>query len=64
LLPAWQSTRHDLHSTLKEGGRRTEGAGRENMRKALLMAEVGLSLVLLVGAGLMLRTVYQLLIGA
>jgi putative ABC transport system permease protein len=60
LLPAWQSARHDLHTSLKEGGRNTAGAGRERMRKALLVAEVGLSLVLLVGAGLMLRTVYQL----
>jgi putative ABC transport system permease protein len=60
LLPAWQSARHDLHTTLKEGGRSTAGARREGVRKVLLVAEVGLSLVLLIGAGLMLRTVYQL----
>src|SRR4029434_366094 len=60
LLPAWQSARHDLHATLKEGGRSIAGSGREGVRKALLVAEVGLSLVLLVGSGLMLRTVYQL----
>jgi putative ABC transport system permease protein len=60
LLPAWQSARHDLHTTLKEGGRSTAGAGRERVRKVLLVAEVGLSLVMLIGAGLMLRTVYQL----
>src|SRR5581483_6893926 len=60
LLPAWQSARHDLHTSLKEGGRTTAGAGRERMRKGLLVAEVSLSLVLLVGAGLMLRTVYHL----
>ena len=60
LLPAWQSARHDLHTALKEGGRSTAGAGRERMRQVLLVAEVGLSLVLLIGAGLMLRTVYQL----
>jgi len=61
LLPAWQAARHDLHATLKEGGRSSAGAGRERIRQALLVAEVGLSLVLLVGAGLMLRTVYQLI---
>ncbi|MGH9937239.1 MAG: FtsX-like permease family protein, partial [Blastocatellia bacterium] len=60
LLPAWQSARHELHATLKEGGRASAGAGRERMRKGLLVAEVGLSLVLLVGAGLMLRTVHRL----
>jgi putative ABC transport system permease protein len=45
---------------LKEGGRSTGGSSREGMRKILLVAEVGLSLVLLIGAGLMLRTVFQL----
>jgi putative ABC transport system permease protein len=60
LLPAWQCARHNLHPTLKEGGRSIAGVGRERMRKVLLVAEVGLSLVLLVGAGLMLRTVYEL----
>src|SRR5215813_4277210 len=60
LLPAWQSGRHELHAALKEGGRTSAGAGRERMRKGLLVAEAGLSLVLLVGAGLMLRTVHRL----
>jgi putative ABC transport system permease protein len=60
LLPAWQSAHHDLQTTLKEGGRSTTGAARERVRKGLLVAEVGLSLVLLVGAGLMLRTFYGL----
>jgi putative ABC transport system permease protein len=60
LLPAWQSARHELHAALKEGGRTSTGSGREQTRKLLLVAEVGLSLVLLIGAGLMLRTVYQL----
>jgi len=60
LLPAWHASRSDLHTTLKEGGRSTGGSSREGMRKILLVAEVGLSLVLLIGAGLMLRTVFQL----
>src|SRR5262245_41847400 len=59
-LPAWQSARNDLHAALKEGGRASAGASRERMRKGLLVAEVGLSLVLLVGSGLMLRTVRHL----
>ena len=60
LLPAWQSAQHDLQTTLKEGGRSTTGGVRDRLRKGLLVAEVGLSLVLLIGAGLMLRTFYQL----
>jgi putative ABC transport system permease protein len=60
LLPAWQATRHELHATLKEGGRASAGAGRERMRKGLLVSEIGLSLVLLAAAGLMLRSVQRL----
>src|SRR5262249_13870170 len=59
-LPAWQSARNELHAALKEGGRTSAGASRERMREGLLVAEVSLSLVLLVGAGLMLRTVHRL----
>ncbi|HXF16435.1 MAG TPA: ABC transporter permease, partial [Burkholderiales bacterium] len=61
LLPAMQSSKADLQTALKEGGRRTTGVGREGMRKALLVAEVSLSLVLLVGAGLLVRSMYNLL---
>jgi putative ABC transport system permease protein len=60
LLPAWQLARHDPHAALKDGGRSGAGVGRERMRKGLFVAEVGLSLVLLVSAGLMLRTVHRL----
>jgi putative ABC transport system permease protein len=60
MLPAWQSAWGGLHASLKEGGRASAGAMGERMRKGLLVAEVGLSLVLLVGAGLMLRTVHRL----
>lgn len=61
LLPAVQSSKSDLQTALKAGGRLTSGAGREGMRKALLIAEVSLSLVLLVGAGLLVRSMYNLL---
>ncbi|MCI0490971.1 MAG: ABC transporter permease [Blastocatellia bacterium] len=60
MLPALHASRADLHSVLKEGGRTTAGSGREKTRGGLLVAEVSLALVLLVGAGLMLRTVFQL----
>jgi putative ABC transport system permease protein len=60
VLPAWHASRGNLNTTLKEGGRTSGGSSREGMRKVLLVGEVGLSLVLLIGAGLMLRTVFEL----
>jgi putative ABC transport system permease protein len=60
LLPALRASRTDLHMTLKEGGRSAAGSSWERARKGLLVAEVGLALVLLIGAGLMLRTLYRL----
>ena len=60
LLPALHAARTDLNTSLKEGGRSVAGSAWERARKGLLVAEVGLALVLLVGAGLMLRTLHQL----
>jgi putative ABC transport system permease protein len=61
LLPALQASRTDLQTALKEGGRSTAGAGRDVTRKTLLVVEVSLALVLLVGAGLLVRSMAQLL---
>jgi putative ABC transport system permease protein len=61
LAPALRASKTDLQTALKDGGRLTTGAAREGMRKALLIAEIGLSLVLLAGAGLLLRSMYNLL---
>ena len=54
VVPALRASRVDLNEALKEGGR-TGGLVRRRGRNALLVAEVSLSMVLLVGAGLMLR---------
>jgi putative ABC transport system permease protein len=61
IIPAWQSSKFDLHSTLKEGGKSSAASMRQNFRKALVVAEVALSLVLLIGAGLMLKSTVKLL---
>jgi len=51
--PALQTSKVDLNDTLKEGGRGTVG-GRGRSRSALVVTEIALSLILLVGAGLMI----------
>ncbi|HEY1341149.1 MAG TPA: ABC transporter permease [Bryobacteraceae bacterium] len=57
LAPALESSRADLNSTIKEGGR-TGGAGRSRgrARQTLVIAEIAISLTVLVGAGLLLRS--------
>ncbi len=54
--PALEASNPDLNETLKEGGRTGGGAGRHRIRSLLVAAEIALSLVLLVGAGLMMRS--------
>jgi putative ABC transport system permease protein len=57
LLPAIRSTRVDLAETFRDGDRgSSEGRGRGRLRGALVASEFALALVLLVGAGLMIRS--------
>ena len=55
LLPALWASRVDLDEALKQGGRSSAGTGRRWSRSALLVSEVSLSMILLVGAGWMMR---------
>ena len=59
LAPALQASSPNLNETLKEGGRGSTG-GRQRARSALVVSEVALALVLLIGAGLMLKTFSRL----
>ena len=60
LLPAWQTTRIDLQPALKSGVRSIVPAGHR-LRNALVIAEIALSLALLVGATLLLRSFTRLI---
>ncbi len=61
LLPAWSMTKGDVNEALKQGLGRTDAeSGTGKTRSALVVIEVALSLVLLIGAGLMLRSLWKL----
>jgi putative ABC transport system permease protein len=60
--PAIHATKADVQSELKEGGRTTTASTRQNRwRGGLIVAEVALALILLAGAGLMMKSLYRLL---
>jgi putative ABC transport system permease protein len=60
LAPAWQASRNTIGSVLKEGGRSSTASGGRWVRNGLLVAEVAMSIVLLVGAALLLRSFARL----
>ena len=62
ITPALHWNRTDVHSELKEGSRSSSaGTAHSRVRGALAIAEAALALVLLVGAGLMMKSLYRLL---
>ncbi|HEX8076288.1 MAG TPA: ABC transporter permease, partial [Chthoniobacterales bacterium] len=61
IMPAWRASRPNLNETLSDGGRQAgAGATRSPLRSALVVGEVALALVLLIAAGLLIRSVMRL----
>jgi putative ABC transport system permease protein len=61
LVPSFQASRRDLHETLKEGGRGSTDSGRGGRaRRIMVIAEVAVALVLVTGAGLLIKSFVRL----
>jgi putative ABC transport system permease protein len=61
LAPAWQLTKANLNEAMKQGlGKTDSDSGGNRTRSVLVVSEVALSLVLLIGAGLMIRSLWNL----
>lgn len=60
VAPAWRSTRGDVNAGLKESGQMSTGRSKATLGKFLVVFQVSLSLLLVVGAGLFLRTLINL----
>lgn len=60
LAPALSASKQDLAGTIKTGGQRSAGTARTRLRSALIMGEVALAVVLAVGAGLLIKSLWML----
>lgn len=60
IAPAWQAWRLNLTGALKEGGRGGDGTGRQRMRAGLVVAEIALSVMVVCGATLLVRSFVKL----
>jgi putative ABC transport system permease protein len=60
LVPALQASKTSLNESLKEGGRRSSGSSGHRVHSLLVISEIALSLILLIGAGLMVKSFQRL----
>lgn len=58
-FPAWHAARQNISDMLKEGGRSSVGASHNRLRRVLVVAEFALALILVGGAGLILRSFWN-----
>jgi putative ABC transport system permease protein len=58
-FPAWHAARQNISDMLKEGGRASGGRAGNRLRRALVVAEFALALILVAGAGLILRSFWN-----
>ncbi|MGB2987852.1 MAG: ABC transporter permease [Phycisphaerae bacterium] len=61
LAPAIHGSRTNLHESVKQGTRRVTASGGHRLRSALVVSEIAIALVLLIGAGLLMRSFQRLL---
>src|SRR5690606_14832034 len=60
LLPAREAARVDMHSVLKHGGRTGTSRAQQMVRESLVVAQIAVAVVLLIGGGLMVRSLLRL----
>jgi len=60
LAPGWQAAGRSVAPELKDGARSIDAPGRERIRRLLVASEIALSVILLAGAGLLLRSLHHL----
>ena len=61
LLPAWQVSRHELTEALKDGQKGGGGSQRSRLRGLLVVSEIALSFMLVIGAGLLIKSFVRLM---
>jgi putative ABC transport system permease protein len=61
LLPAWHASKPDLHTTLEQSGRTSgPGGGRLRLRQALVVFQISMAVMLVIGAGLLIKSFWRL----